>query len=341
MNLRIFVWGLAAIGFLTVTISSSPVQAQLERITLGYPATAMSHFPVFVGREFGQFRDEGLDVQLVRVTGNVVVAALLAGELGYTTSGDATVRSAVLGLPIKMLAAIGVKPSLSLIVRPEIKTVADLKGKAIGISTPGTTTDFTAREIVKHYGLNPDRDITTVGLGDQPQRMAAMQTGAVAGAIVTPPNDLKAEAQGFRLLVFTGDFMEDSILGVLGSSEKRIKERPDQVKKMVRAIVKTLVFIRQQPEQVTSFAQRFWKLDRKQAEKSYELIVKTMSRDGSATDAATQAAIYQAKVTSKIQKDIPAAQAMDLSFLREVQQELKLRWSVGLKTIGELEGYSA
>ena len=79
---------------------SIDAQAQLERVTLGYPATAMSHFPAFVGREFGQFREEGLDVQLVRVTGNVVVAALLADELGYTTSADATVRSPVLGLPI-------------------------------------------------------------------------------------------------------------------------------------------------------------------------------------------------------------------------------------------------
>ena len=119
--------------------------------------------------------------------------------------------------------------------------------------------------------------------------------------------------------------MEDSLLGVLGTSERRIKERPDQVKKMVRAIVKALLFIRQQPEQVTVFAQRFWKLDRKQADKSYELIVKTMSRDGSATDAAMQAAILQAKSTSKIQKDIPASQVVELSFLREVQQELKLR----------------
>src|SRR5581483_1283178 len=117
--------GVSAAGLLSAILlfsSSALAQAPLERITLGYPATAMSHFPVFVGREFGQFREEGLEVQLVRVSGNVVVAALLAGELGYTTSADATVRSAVLGLPIKMLAAIGVKPSLSLIVRPEIKT---------------------------------------------------------------------------------------------------------------------------------------------------------------------------------------------------------------------------
>src|SRR6266850_999340 len=183
MNLRLPRGFVAAIVYSIAAFSPVLGHTQLERVTLGYPATAMSHFPAFVGREFGQFREEGLDVQLVRVSGNVVVAALLAGELGYTTSGDATVRSAVLGLPIKML-------------------------KAIGISTPGTTTDFTAREIAKHYGLNPDRDITTVGLGDQPQRMAAMQTNAVAGAIVTPPNDLKAEALGFRLLVFSGDFME-------------------------------------------------------------------------------------------------------------------------------------
>jgi NitT/TauT family transport system substrate-binding protein len=183
MNLRLSRGFVAAIVYSIAAFSPVLGHTQLERVTLGYPATAMSHFPAFVGREFGQFREEGLDVQLVRVTGNVVVAALLAGELGYTTSADATVRSPVLGLPIKMLAAIGVKPSLSLIVRPEIKTVADLKGKAIAISTPGTTTDFTAREIVKHYGLNPDRDITTVGLGDQPQRMAAMQTGTVAGPL--------------------------------------------------------------------------------------------------------------------------------------------------------------
>jgi len=66
-------------------------------------------------------------------------------------------------------------------------------------------------------------------------------------------------------------------------------------------------------------------LDRKQAEKSYDLIVKTMSRDGSATDAAMQAAVIQAKVTSKIQKEIQPSQISDLSFLRDVQQELKLR----------------
>src|SRR5690242_19620438 len=181
MQRRAMIRVTAAMCFVAAGLFACSVfaQAQLDRLTLGYPATAMSHFPAFVGREFGQFREEGIDVQLVRVSGNVVVAALLAGELGYTTSADATVRSAVLGLPIKMLAAIGVKPSLSLIVRPEIKTVADLKGKAIAISTPGTTTDFTAREIVKHYGRNPDRDINTVGLGDQLQRMAAMQSGTV------------------------------------------------------------------------------------------------------------------------------------------------------------------
>src|SRR6186997_744317 len=129
MRLTKALWIVLSAGALVVaSYFNHRAIAQTERITAGYPATAMSHFPVFVGREFGQFRDEGLDVQLVRVTGNVVVAALLAGELGYTTSADATIRSPVLGLPIKMLAAIGVKPSLSLIVRPEIKTVADLKG---------------------------------------------------------------------------------------------------------------------------------------------------------------------------------------------------------------------
>ena len=188
----------------------------------------------------------------MRVTGNVVVAALLADELAYTTRRRHRTVS-VLGLPIKMLAAIGVKPSLSLVVRPEIKTVADFKGKAIAISTPGTTTDFTARDR-QALRTQSDRDIIPSAWATSRSAWQPWKAGTVAGATVPPAQRSQGRGPGIRLLVFSGDFMEDSLLGVLGTSERRIKERPEQAKKMVRAIVKALLFIRQQPEQVTTCA---------------------------------------------------------------------------------------
>jgi len=265
---------LAVVAFI-VAASSSPAHAQLERVTLGYPATAMSHFPAFVGREFGQFRDEGLDVQLVRVSGNVVVAALLAGELGYTTSGDGTVRSAVLGLPIKMLAAIGVKPSLSLIVRPEIKTVADLKGKAIAISTPGTTTDFIAREIVKHYGLNPERDITMVQTAGPAETVAAIASGKIHAAALSPPATLQAKKAKLRELLDMSKLDAEYHINGVVTTRKFLKTNEDTVRRFMRAYTEAAVRgQRDKAFAVRAMARIFRSDDRELLDESYDLIIK-------------------------------------------------------------------
>ncbi len=297
-------------------------QSAPERVTIGYPVTALSQVPVFVAQEMGMFRDEGIDAQLVRITGNVAAAALVGGDLGYTGNAPGTLGAALKGLPVKIVAVFGIKPSVSLVVRREIRTVQDLKGKAIAVSARGSLTDFFARQIVKHYGLNPDRDITTLGFGDQPQRVAAMDAKTAAGAIVSPPNDLKAEAMGFKLLVFGADFMEETVEGALGTSERTIRERPDQVKKVVRAVVRAQQYIYRQPEPMKAFAMRFWKLDRQQAEKMYTFILKTLSRDGSASNRAIQTALQQAKTAIRMEREVSVSEAFDMSFVRDAKREL-------------------
>lgn len=317
-------WTVVLLALATFFPLGVEAQSTPERVTIGYAATAMSQFPIFVAQEMGMFRDEGIEAQLVRITGNVAVAALLGGDLGYTGNAPTTIGAALKGLPVKIVAVFGIKPSVSLVVRPEIRTVQDLKGKAIAVSTRGSLTDFFARQIVSHYGLNPDRDITTLGFGDQPQRLAAMDAKTAAGAIVSPPNDLKAEAAGFKILVFAGDFMEETVEGALGTSERRIRERRDQVKKVVRAIVRAQQYIRQQPEPIKAFAMRFWKLNRQQAEKMYSFILKTTSPDGGASEGAIQVALQQVRTSLRIDRELNVAQSFDMSILREVQRELGL-----------------
>jgi ABC-type nitrate/sulfonate/bicarbonate transport system substrate-binding protein len=129
---------------------------------------ALSQLPAYVGSRFGLFREEGLDVQIIQMRTALVGPALISRDLDFATAADTMLRAATTGLPVKVLAFGGIKPALALNVRPEIKKPEDLKGKMISVSSRGSTTDIVARDIVRHFGLNPDTDIITMPLGTRP-----------------------------------------------------------------------------------------------------------------------------------------------------------------------------
>lgn len=322
---RMMISGLCLVLLAIIPMHFAEAQTPRERIKISYPATAMSLLPLFVGAHLGPYEEEGLEAELVRMSGNLIPAALLKGGLDYTTSSDAPVISAQSGLPIRLLAAMEVKTPLSLVVRPEIKTVADLKGKAIGVSRAGTTTDYIAREIVRHFGLNPDRDITTLGLGDQSSRLISLQAGSVHGAILDAPNDVKAEAMGFKILAFSGDVLPDLLVGGLGTSVAKIQKERSQVKRVLRAFIKSQMMTVDKPDIIIPFVMRFWKIDRPTAEKGYNLVVRTFARDGTPTPESLAQAIKRGAQLTKSNRTLTPEDFFARDLLEEVQREMGLR----------------
>ncbi|MBI4529418.1 MAG: ABC transporter substrate-binding protein [Deltaproteobacteria bacterium] len=304
-------------------------QDRIEKITLAIPVHALSQLPSYVGSRFGLFREEGLDVQIIQMRTALVGPALISRELDYGTAADTMLRAATTGLPVKVIAFGGIRPALSLNVRPEIKTVLDLRGKNISVSSKGSTTDIVAREIVRHYGLNPDRDIITMPLGTQTNQLAALQNNAVQGAIFTPPFDVIGEKEGFRALVWAGDVVKDQLQAGLSTSDDKIRTNPGQVRKMVRGFVKSLIFLRKEKARVVGLIGQEWKIDPDIAEKSYVAMVRTLSPDGSGSESAVQNVIQQTLKATKTQKEVPLSQVVNLSFLRDVQRELGIRHESG------------
>lgn len=300
-------------------------QEKLERITLAIPVHALSQLPAYVGVRFGLFREEGLDVQIVQMRTALVGPALISRELDYGTAADTMLRAATTGLPVKVIAFGGIRPALSLNVRPEIKTPMDLKGKNIAVSSKGSTTDIVAREIARHFGLNPDRDIITMPLGSQTNNLAGLRSNAVQGAIFTPPYDVIGEREGFRVLAWAGDVVKEQLQAGLSTSDDKIRANPAQVKRMVRGFVKSLVYLRKEKGRVVNLISKEWKIDPDIADKSYDVMVRTLSPDGSASDRAVENVIQQTLKATKSQKDVPHSQVVQLSFLQEAQKELRLR----------------
>ncbi len=296
-----------------------------ERVTLAIPVHALSQLPAYVGSRFGLFREEGLDVQIIQMRTALVGPALISRDLDFATAADTMLRAATTGLPVKVIAFGGIKPALALNVRPEIKKPEDLKGKMISVSSRGSTTDIVARDIVRHFGLNPDTDIVTMPLGTQTNQLAALKSNAVQASLFTPPYDAIAERDGFRVLAVAGDILKDQLQAGLSTSDQKIRANPDQVRRMVRAFVKSLIFLHKEKAKVTEMIAKEWKIDLDLAQRSYQSIARTLSADGSAGEEPVRRVIEQTLAANKQQKQVGLAQVEDLSFLRRAQEELGLR----------------
>src|SRR6266404_5220715 len=128
--------------------------------------------------------------------------------------------------------------------KPEIKAVAELRSKIIGITAIGSSTDTLARYVLTKNGLTPDRDVAFIGTGTTSNILTAMKAGTIDAGVLSPPFNAMAKRLGYRTLAYFGDYVEQSLSG-LGTSDKMILERPELVKRMLNATLKSLHFIQQ------------------------------------------------------------------------------------------------
>ena len=318
------VFSLAVILLVALSMSRSlspPAQAS-EKVRIGIPVVAMSQLPILIAQQNKLFQAEGFDAEVIQIRTALALPALMSGELDFTTSAETTIRAAISGMPLKAIGFIGVRSSLVLVSHPRINSVTALKGGKIAVSSLRTTTDFVARDILRHYGLNPDKDIVTFPLGSEANKIAAVKSGAVDAAIVTLPSDSIAEEQGLKKLVFAGDFIEGLQSG-LATSVKKINENPARVQRMARVFVRSLEFTRSRRGDAVDFIIKQWQLSRRVAESSYDLMVKTFSPDGEAPERLVRILVDEVRRTQKIEREIPLSDVVDFSFVREARNPSK------------------
>ena len=318
------VFSLAVILLVALSASRSlspPAQAS-EKVRIGIPVVAMSQLPILIAQQNKLFQAEGFDAEVIQIRTALALPALMSGELDFTTSAETTIRAAISGMPLKAIGFIGVRSSLVLVSNPRINSVAALKGGKIAVSSLRTTTDFVARDILRHYGLNPDKDIVTFPLGSEANKIAAVKSGAVDAAIVTLPSDSIAEEQGLKKLVFAGDFIEGLQSG-LATSVKKINENPARVQRMARVFVRSLEFTRSRRGDAVDFIIKQWQLSRRVAENSYDLMIKTFSPDGEAPERLVRILVDEVRRTQKIEREIALSDVVDFSFVREARNPSK------------------
>jgi ABC-type nitrate/sulfonate/bicarbonate transport system substrate-binding protein len=315
------------IGFLTLltfVLASSPSVAQLKKIRFSASSIAVTELQFKIAQLKGFYRDEGLDLETILIRGAVGLQALLGGSVDYSSAAGAMIAAAVRGVPVKLVLIVNSKPQFDLVGQPEIKTIQQLKGKFIGISSRGGAVDLLTQLILTKNGITPNKDATLLVIGTPEDLALALRTGRIAACLLTPPRQLILYREGFSKLAYSGDYLAAYPSGGIGATDEKIKTNPSEVLAFVRASLRGLQYYTQnRSDSIEMLSRHLGIKDPSLAGEAYDLHISRLGAIGSLDDTWMRGAIDFTKKSLAVTKDIPPSQVFDFSFVEKALAKTK------------------
>lgn len=273
----------------------------------------------------GLYKPEGLEVELIRISNPVAMIALMNREIDYAVSTGSVLASAVRGLPLKVVMYSLRSPLHALIVKSEIKSLQQIKGKVIGVSSG--TTEGILRAMMVNAKLT-DKDVKILLISESSSRLNALSVDRIDGAILPPPFSVQAEKMGLRRLIGASEVPEiiDARIAFppptgLGVHSDTLQRHPQQIKQLVRVTLKSLDFIRTRKNDTVKIISDWLKVDNAIAGGSYDAYLSSMSPEGWVPEPFMEAVIEQQSQTLKVTEKAPVARIVDFRIVKEVLAE--------------------
>ncbi len=309
---------------LGVVMTAYPLAHAADKVRISVTNPNMSFLPSGVALKKGFFKDEGLDVEIIRMNVPNIITALVTGDIGYTLLFGSVVRGALRGMPMRALASLLDGSTHALVAKPEYKSGKELKGKTVGIGNFGGTDEVAARMMLKSFGLDTEKDLKFIALGPDRARLAALKEGLVDVAVIAPPGDAMGRQMGFNVLLRAYEVFSFPFIGI-GANLKTIREKPEEVKKVVKAMVRANRFIREDKEGAVRILMEWGNVERDHAAASYDSTWKVFSPDGNIPPDGLRLVVDQAKADLKLTRDVPLSEIIDMAPLQAAQRELGIR----------------
>lgn len=277
-----------------------------------------------VAQHKGYFNDEGLDADIVVMCAPASLAVLSNGDIDYTLLTGSVIRAAIRGLPLRIVAGLMSSSAHVFLTRPEIKNIKELSPKRVGLAGFGDATHVLARMILAKYGLDPDKDVQFISLGSDSGRFNALQQNLADMVVTSPPWDFEGKKLGYNILARAYEHVNYPLAG-LGVNQRTLQSNRAQVKRVVKALVRANLFMRENREESVKILIAWGKGEPEHAYAAYDSTVKIISPDGSILDDGLRLLIDQAKRDLKVTRDVAQSEIADFALLREVPKELGLR----------------
>ncbi|HVO91384.1 MAG TPA: ABC transporter substrate-binding protein [Terriglobales bacterium] len=312
----------ALVGFIALVLGGVAHSADKVRISVSSLDAAFLTPAVALKRGF--FKEEDIEAEVIRMNANISITALATGDIDYTTIFGSVVRAAMRGLPVRVVASFLDSPTQLLLARQEFKSVKELKGRTLGVSTFGATADVAARMMFKYSGVDPEKEIKIIALGADQARFTALKEGIVDVIVISPPADVEGRKLGFRVLARAYELFNFPFVG-LGVNLRKLNDRPDEIKRVIKAMIKANRYIRSNRDGAIQTLMQWGRTSKENAGLSYDSVVRVFNADGSIPDDGLQAVIEAAMKEAKVTRQVAAAEVADVALVREAQRELGIK----------------
>lgn len=304
---------------LVLLAKTSPALSQLKKVRFSVAAPSIAEMPFRIAQSKGFYRDEGLDVEVIFIRGAVGMQALLGGSVDFSSASGSTIAAAVRGIPVKLVFIASAKPQFDMVAQKDLRSIADLKGKFVGISSRGGAIDLLTQLMVQKNGLVPNKDVTSLVIGGQEDTVLALRAGRIAAALLTPPRPIMLAREGFNRIGYSGDYMPTYPSGGIGVTDDTIKNKPNELYAFVKASVRGLQFARQNRVEAKKILADYFALkDATIADQFFELYLSRLPVNGSADDGWMKGAIeFTQKSLGEAAKEATPSQVFDFSFVNK------------------------
>lgn len=311
-------FALTVLGLTFLFLFMAVSRGTAENVKFGIPGLTVTMMPLPVAKERGYFQQEGLNVELVLMPAALNIKVLLSGGLDYATTIGSAVVASVRGIDVRVVMCFVDRPLFDLVGTLEINSVADLKGRLVGISSRGGVIDVATRQMIKQSGVDPAQ-VTLLIVGGQTEMLVALKAGRISAGLLSPPQNFLAYREGLKNIGFAGSYIRIPSTGVVAMRD-RLERNPDQVRRVLRALSRARVFARDNKAAVMPILKRFLKLeDDDLLSKIYDYHQRAETPDGRIDTGLAAETIRDFRQAEGVAREISVGQVFDFSYLEPLR----------------------
>lgn len=315
---RVIRIALIVLGLL-LPLQTAHTAAAPTKVTIHVPSKSLSVMPYYFGKDKGFFAAEQIEPQLILMAPPTAIAAMVAGELDFSSTTGAATSAIMRGLPLRRVFYVQQDPVHVLLAQPEIKSVQDLIGKAIGVTALTDAVGMSAAVILRAHGIEAGK-VTLLAMQVTDNAIKSLTTKRIAATLLAPPYVEELEAKGYVKIAEARTYAPLSFIGLV-SSQETMKKSPQKVQGMVAALHRTMNYILNPANriEVVQYVSTYHKIDLLLAEKAMAAQMLGYSKDGTKPRAAVEKEIEIYREALKVAKTFTPDDLEDMSWLRKAQ----------------------
>jgi ABC-type nitrate/sulfonate/bicarbonate transport system substrate-binding protein len=296
-----------------------------ERLRVSYSSGGMTSIDLFIARDRKYFLEQNLDAQLVRMPANLAISAGISREIDVLGSIGSAIRAIQRGAPLRVISVTLRRPLFFLVARPEYGSIKDLKGKTLGIVTFGGSQHTTAKRLIALGGLNPDKDLASVQIGEEAQQLQALVSNSIQVAAISPPfAQIGRDKFNMKILDTSTDKFA-SIQNGAAVHVQALQDRIEFLKRFLRARAKANQYFMEREQEASELLAGIWNTDTKTALESYRASRAAFTGTGIPTESEIKEYLALDAQILGLAQPVPASSVFDFSLQREINKELGVK----------------